>query len=148
MDHDASQIDSNRQEALANALHSAAIHLLRRVRQHDAYSGLSAARLSALSVIVFGGPITIGALAQAEQVQMPTISRLVSSLEHDGLVERATDAGDRRVVRVRATDEGRRVLDEARRRRIADLAGALGELSTEELTTLEDAAKLLDRLTR
>ena len=148
MDGDTTPTLPQRREALANALHSAAIHLLRRVRQHDPQSGLSAARLSALSVIVYGGPITVSALAHAEQVQLPTISRLVSSLQHEGLVERDVDTGDRRVVRIRATDEGRGVLEEARRRRIADLAAALGDLSREDFENLERAAQVLDRLSR
>ncbi len=50
---------------LADRLHSAAIHLLRRLRREDDASGLPAPQLSALSVIVFGGPIAIGALADA-----------------------------------------------------------------------------------
>src|SRR5437870_5061511 len=75
--------DVNR--SLADRLHSAAIHLLRRLRRHDAAMGLSAARASALSVIVFGGPVTIGHLARAEQVSAPTITRLVLAMERDGL---------------------------------------------------------------
>src|SRR5437868_7756897 len=90
-------------EVLADRLHSAAIHLLRRLRREDDASGLSAPRLSALSVVVFGGPLPIGALAAAEQVRVPTMSRVVASLEQDGLVERVPDDADRRVVRVAAT---------------------------------------------
>src|SRR3954462_12265340 len=88
---------------LADRLHSTAIHLLRRLRREDDASGLPAPQLSALSVIVFGGPITLGALADAEQVRPPTITKLVATLEAAGLVERTIDAADRRVVRVRAT---------------------------------------------
>src|SRR5215475_12843039 len=88
---------------LADGLHSAAIHLLRRLRREDDASGLPAPQLSALSVIVFTGPITLGALAVAEQVRPPTITKLVATLEASGLVERETDAADRRVVRVKAT---------------------------------------------
>src|SRR5437667_3390038 len=90
-------------EILADRLHSAAIHLLRRLRREDDASGLSAPRLSALSVVVFGGPLPIGALAAAEQVRVPTMSRVVASLESDGLVRRVLDDADRRVVRVEAT---------------------------------------------
>src|ERR1041385_5653583 len=88
---------------LADRLHSAAIHLLRRLRREDDASGLPAPQLSALSVIVFGGPITLGALADAEQVRPPTITRLVEKLESAGLVERTSDATDKRVSRVEAT---------------------------------------------
>src|SRR5437773_1966932 len=97
---------------LADRLHSAAIHLLRRLRREDDASGLPAPQLSALSVIVFGGPITLGALAQAEQVRPPTITKLVATLEEAGLVEREVDTADRRVVRVKATGRGTRLLQE------------------------------------
>src|SRR6185436_19812846 len=87
-------------EDLAQRLHAAAIHLLRRLRAEDDASGLTAPRLSALSVLVFGGPRSIGELAAAEQVRPPTISRLVRELERDGLVRREADAGDARIQRV------------------------------------------------
>ena len=105
--------------ALAERLHSAAIHLLRRLRAEDDASGLTAPRLSALSVLVFGGPRTVGELARAEQVRAPTISRLVAGLERDGLVRRERDPDDARVQRIRATRAG-----EAARRGTAVVAGA------------------------
>ncbi len=132
--------------AVADQLHSAAIHLLRRVRRHDPDSGLSAARLSALSVVVFGGPITMGELARAEQVQLPTISRLVTSLEHEGLVCREIPSSDRRLVRVQATRQGREVLTEARERRIRDLSEQLQSLPPHDLDTLRRAAVILEHL--
>lgn len=130
---------------VADRLHSAAIHLLRRLRQEDAGSGLSAPRLSALSVIVFAGPLTLGELAEAEQVRPPTISRLVKQLESDGLVERLPDPRDGRVQRVRATGRGRALLQEGRTRRIATLTGDLAALPPGELVTLARAADLLER---
>ena len=76
---------------LADRLHSSAIHLLRRLRVQDSAAGLSAPRLSALSVIVYAGPIRMSDLATAEQVRLPTISRLVRELERDHYVERVAD---------------------------------------------------------
>ncbi|MDE0855032.1 MAG: MarR family transcriptional regulator, partial [Nevskia sp.] len=90
-------------EAVADRLHSVAIHLLRELRQEDLALGLGPTQLSALSVLVFGGPQTIGALARIEQVALPTISRLVDALAAAGLAARETDAVDRRIVRVSAT---------------------------------------------
>ena len=130
---------------LANRLHSAAIHLLRRVAREDPKTGLSAARLSALSVIVFGGPLTLGALAAAERVRPPTMTRIVQALERDGLVERQAGR-DRRVVTVRATPKGREVLQAARRRRVAQLAAALEGLSEDELRALDRATALVERV--
>lgn len=132
---------------VADRLHSAAIHLLRRLRQEDAAVGLSAPRLSALSVIVFAGPLSLGELAEAEQVRPPTISRLVQGLEADGLVERLPDPRDGRVQRVRATSRGRALLEEGRARRVAALARDLAALPEPDRDTLARAAALLERLT-
>src|ERR1044071_7614178 len=107
--------------ATADRLHSAAIHLLRSLRTEDRSSGLSGPRLSALSVIVFAGPIAMSALAAAEQVRPPTMTRLVAELERLGLVERARDSEDLRGIQVRATAKGRRLLEEGRRRRVERL---------------------------
>ena len=134
--------------ALADRLHSAAIHLLRAIRVEDKASGLSAPRLSALSVLVFGGPLPMSALAAAEQVQPPTVSRLVRDLERDGLVERVRDADDRRVLKVRATPLGRRLMEEGRRRRVARLATALEELPAADRKLLARSAELLQLLGR
>jgi DNA-binding MarR family transcriptional regulator len=132
--------------AIADRLHSAAIHLLRRVRKQDAATGEGPARLSALSVLVFGGPMTLGQLAAAEQVKPPTMSRIVSGLEHSRLAERMTDARDARRVRIRATASGERLLHQGRRRRIEYLARHLGGLTRQELATLEETVKLLERV--
>lgn len=136
---------SNNTERAADRLHSAAIHLLRLLREEDAASGLSAARLSALSVVVFAGPVTLGRLATAEQVRPPTISGIVAGLERDGLVERRPDPRDGRVQWVHATAKGRRVLSAARRRRIEAFTSRLRDLSEDELSTLERAADLIEQ---
>src|SRR5687768_17788046 len=132
--------------ATADRLHSAAIHLLRRLRREDDASGQTAPRLSALSVIVYGGPLTLGALAAAEQVRPPTMTRIVAALEADGLVQRAPSTEDRRVTLVRATREGETLLHEGRRRRTAQLAAQLGALPPEDRATLARAAHLLESL--
>ena len=133
---------------LADRLHSAAIHLLRRLRREDDAAGLPAPQLSALSVIVFGGPVTLGALAAAEQVRPPTITRLVAALEADGLVERETDEADRRVVRVKATARGTKLLQEGRRRRVAALATSLAALSAADRAKLGAALPVLEVVVR
>lgn len=133
---------------LADRLHSAAIHLLRRLRREDDASGLPAPQLSALSVIVFGGPITLGALAVAEQVRPPTITRLVEKLERVGLVERSTDSTDRRVARVAATPKGVKLLHAGRHRRVASLAASLRELPASERAALAKAVPILEKVVR
>jgi DNA-binding MarR family transcriptional regulator len=131
---------------LADRLHSAAIHLLRRVRRVDDASGLSAARLSALSVIVFAGPIRVSALANAEQVRTPTMTPIVAALEHDGLVTRESDASDARAALLRATPKGARLMAEGRARRVAALAAELTALSETDLAALERAVGILEKL--
>jgi DNA-binding MarR family transcriptional regulator len=133
---------------VADRLHSAAIHLLRLVRREDVATGLSPARLSALSVLVFGGPRTVGELAAAEQVKSPTMSRLVAEMVTDGFVERRPSPDDGRAVVVSATAEGSRVLHEGRRRRVETLAARLGRLAPEEVEVLDRAAELMERLAR
>jgi DNA-binding MarR family transcriptional regulator len=133
-------------EGVAGGLHSAAIHLLRWLRREDERSGLSGPRLSALSVIVFGGPLTVGELAAAEQVRPPTITRLVNALEADALVVREPDPHDGRATRLRATPAGRRLLARARARRVAALARELAPLTADERAALARAAELIERL--
>jgi DNA-binding MarR family transcriptional regulator len=134
--------------AVADRLHSSAIHLLRRVRRQDASTGEGPARLSALSVLVFGGPMTLGELAAAEQVKPPTMSRIVTGLERSRLAERMTDAKDTRRVRIRATPRGERLLHQGRQRRIEYLARHLDGLNRHELRTLEQAVQLLEGVLR
>src|SRR5262245_22096665 len=121
---------------LADRLHSAAIHLLRRLRREDDASGLPAPQLSALSVIVYAGPVTLGALADPERVRPPTITRLVAKLESAGLVDRVPAPADGRVFRVAATPTGVKLLHDGRRRRVASLAASLRELPEKERTAL------------
>ncbi len=130
-------------ERLADELHSASIHLLRRLRKEDAATGLSPARLSALSVVVFGGPLRISDLARAEQVKTPTMTPIVSSLEAEGLIIREPDERDARAAILRATPRGQRLMSEGRARRVAKLASALRRLSRSERATLRTAARLL-----
>jgi DNA-binding MarR family transcriptional regulator len=131
---------------LADRLHSAAIHLLRRVRKQDILTGEGPARLSALSVLVFGGPASLGQLAAAEQVKPPTMSRMVAGLKRSGLVTTVADPHDARRLEIRATERGRRLLQVGRERRIAYLAAHLDQLTTQEKQTLAHALVVLDRL--
>ena len=136
---------SSRALETADRFHSAAIHALRHVRREDPAAGLSAARLSALSVLVFGGARTLGELAAAEHVRPATMSRIVQALEREGLVRRQADPGDGRVTRLRATAKGERVMWRGRQRRVENLSALLGRLSQSEITTVCEAAALVER---
>src|SRR3954465_3220669 len=117
----------------ADRFHSAAIHALRHVRREDPATGLTAARLSALSVLVFGGPRTLGELAAAEQVRPATMTRIAQSLVEDGYARREADPSDRRVARLSATAKGRKVMQQGRERRVEKLSLLLARLSKEEV---------------
>jgi DNA-binding MarR family transcriptional regulator len=137
-------MQEHKTEDVADRLHSASIHLLRRAAEEDRGAGLSRARLSALSVVVFRGPLTLGELAVAEAVRSATMSGIVNGLERDGLVRRRPHGTDGRAVQVEATAAGRRLLERARTRRIALVASKLGDLSQSELAVLQRAADLLE----
>lgn len=138
----------HRMEETATRLHSAAIRLLRMLRRQDEASGLSAPRLSALSVLVFAGPLSLAELASAEQVRPPTMSRLVESLVEAGLVTREVAPGDRRSVRIAATEEGRRLLEAGRQRRVQVLINRLEKLAESEGRALARGVDILERVLR
>lgn len=133
-------------DELAARVHSASLHLLRRLAQEDRATGVSAPRLSALSVLVFGGPRTIGRLAADEGVTPPTMTRLVAAMAEDGLVERLDDPADRRVVRVQASASGRSLLLAGRDRRVATLAAMLKPLSPKDRRRLDAAATIMESM--
>jgi DNA-binding MarR family transcriptional regulator len=130
---------------IGDLLHSAAIHLLRKVRAQDRGAGIGPAQLSALSVLVFGGPRSLKELAEAEQVRPPTMSRIVVGLERARLVRRkATD--DKRRMLLEVTARGARILHEGRRRRVAVLVRTLQQFSKDELREAAAAAEFMRKL--
>lgn len=131
---------------VATKLHAAAIRLLRAVRVADAETGVSAPKLSALSVLTFGGPMSLSGLARAEQVTAPTMSKLVGDLEAEGLVAKRADREDKRGVRIEVTAKGRALMEEGRKRRLALLHKRLSKLTRDERAQLGDAAALMLRV--
>lgn len=136
----------DRLEAIATGLNSTAIHLLRRIRRSDEAMGISPSKASALSVLVFGGPCSLGVLAAAEQVTAPSMSRTVAALEAEGYVLREPDTNDRRAVILRATPKARRLLERGRRLRVESIVRELQALSQPDLEALERAIEVLRRL--
>ena len=115
------------------------------MRREDPAAGVPPAQLSALSVLVFGGPRSLGELAAAEQVRPPTMTRIVQALEAESLVRRERDAKDGRIHRLRATAKGRRVMQRGRERRVANLAALFARLSPDEVARVREAAELVER---
>ena len=136
---------NRREREVADRLHSAAIHLLRRARRTDPLTGVSAAQLSALSVLM-SGPKTLGDLAAAEQVRPPTMSRLVSEMERAGVARKVTDRDDARVIRVHATPKGLRALSRGRSMRIGAIERLMNELDADELGDVERAVGAIEKL--
>lgn len=132
----------------ATRLHAVSIRLLRTLRREDGGSGLSAPRLSALSVIAFGGPLSLAELAAAEQVRPPTMSRIVDALVADGLATRETLPEDRRSVRIAVTAKGREVMEQGRERRVRALVERIRNLPDSELRALGRGAEILERAMR
>jgi DNA-binding MarR family transcriptional regulator len=129
-------------------MHSAAIHLLRHAARQDTLSGQGPARLSALSVLVFGGPKTLGELAAAERVKPPTMSRVVAGLKRSGLARIETDAHDLRRVRITVTPKGEQLLQQARKRRIQALAQIFAGLESGQVEILSEAAEIIEQAFR
>ncbi len=125
--------------------HHAAIRLLRRLRTVDEEHGFSGPRASALSVLVFRGPQSLGDLAAAEGVKPPTMSRLVKAMAREGLVATAPGTDDERRIRIAATERGRKRMLRARQHRLDAIAKLLGDATAEEAAALEKAVELLER---
>jgi DNA-binding MarR family transcriptional regulator len=136
-------LPADERHEIANALHSAALRLLRRARTADASMDLDGPRASALSLLVFAGPLPIGQLAAAEQVSPPAITKTVTALEAAGLAERLPSASDRRVVMVRATSKGRALLERGRAARVRVVADLLAGLTERDQRALRRAAELI-----
>jgi DNA-binding MarR family transcriptional regulator len=130
----------------ADRLHSAAVHLLRFVRAADAGMDLDGPRASALSVLVFGGPLPLGRLAEVEQVTPQAITKTVAALSAGGLVRRRRSTRDRRVVFAEATEAGRDLLRRGRDARVRMVADLLAGVPPADLRTLDAAATLVERL--
>ena len=120
--------------------------LARRLRQ-DGAIGLTPSQLSALvGIEAEDEGRKLGELADLEGVSAPTMTKIVASLERDGLVERSEDASDRRCIRVRVTVDGREALSRARARGTVALSGLLDSLTARERETLRAVTPLLKRL--
>ncbi|MCU1426342.1 MAG: transcriptional regulator, MarR family [Actinomycetia bacterium] len=132
---------------LAGHLRQSVFRLARLLHQQDD-SGIAPALIAALATIEREGPITLGDLAEREQLSPPSITKAVDALEARGFVERVRDEHDRRVCRVRVNARGRRRLEASRTRRTAWLTTQLNGLDADELTRLAGAVEVLERLVR
>jgi DNA-binding MarR family transcriptional regulator len=136
---------SRKRREAADSMHSAAIHLLRRVREVDEKGmGISPARASALSVLVFGGARSLTELAAAERVTTATMSKLVTAMEAEGLARRYPDVNDARAIRIEATAKGRRILERGRKRRLELFEQLLADASDADIAAVQRAASVVE----
>jgi len=133
-------------EEVGRSLHSNAIHLLRDVRTEDSAMGIGPAQASALSAVVFGGPLSLNELAEAEQVRPPTMSRVVEALVREGLVRREANRDDRRSIVISSTDKGTKIIHEGRSRREKRLIKLLSQLDPDDVRCLGKASRILSRI--
>ena len=133
-------------EEVGRNLHSNAIHLLRNVRAEDTAMGIGPAQASALSVVVFGGPLSLNELAAAEQVKPPTMSRIVEALVREGLVKREANNQDRRSITISSTEKGTRIMHEGRNRREKRLIKILSQLDARQVSCLGEASAILSKI--
>jgi DNA-binding MarR family transcriptional regulator len=132
-------------EELASRLRLS-INRLHRLLRQEALAGLSPAQASALASVNRLGSPTLGELASIEQVQPPTMTKIVATLADGGMVTRVTDAADRRSARVSVTPAGKKSLERIRTLKNAFLTRRLAELSPEEQAGAADLVALLEHL--
>ena len=125
--------------------HHLAIRMLRGLRRIDEAHGFSGPRASALSVLVFRGPQSLGELAAAEGVKAPTMSRLVKAMQSEGLVRTEVTSHDQRQIRIAASERGRRLMLKGRALRLAAVAKLFENATPAEAKALETVVKLLAR---
>ena len=125
----------------------ALVELLRtRIRPSYHTTRLTAARMSALRIIIDNDGSTGGQIAQSEQVTPATITRVLDGLDESGFIVREPSRQDRRIVDVRATEAGRAAFREAEASRIERLAGELSTLNAEERASVSEALLRLEKL--
>jgi DNA-binding MarR family transcriptional regulator len=125
--------------------------LLRSIKRHyqwvERRSGLAGAQLWALSEIAARPGLKVSDLARQLALHQSTASNLVNRLCALGLVAKARVSKDQRVVRLRPTDKGRRVLKQAPRPLVGVLQQALRDLPPKRLNALHrELAEVLHRL--
>ncbi|AZP39513.1 MAG: MarR family transcriptional regulator [Acidipropionibacterium acidipropionici] len=129
---------------LANDLRLACQMIARRVR-FESSSKVPPHQMSVLFKIR-REPRTPGALAEAERISAPAMTRTVNAMAEAGLVRRMKHPEDSRSVLVVLTDEGRRTIEEVLDSRDTWMARHLDGLAEEDLDLLERATKVLTRI--
>jgi DNA-binding MarR family transcriptional regulator len=131
---------------LASALRLSLLRIARRLRSQRVNTAATLSQLSALSTVAKCGPLSAGEIATVEQVQPPSMTKILAALEHSGWVQRSSHPDDRRQSIIAITPAGCELLSEEARARDEWLAKRLVELSEDDLRKLTEAVDVLDRL--
>ena len=132
---------------LASSLRLSVMRLRRRLMNEGLPDNeLSMGAMAVLAGLERFGDMTLGALAQRERVQPPSMTRTVNCLEEGAYVRRLPSETDRRQVVVSITDKGRAIVHTDRARRNEWLAQRLDELTDTERATLRAAAPIIERI--
>lgn len=134
--------------SLSGDLSLAVIRLARRLRGHRENKLVSLTQLSALNTLHHEGPMTPGALAAAERVRPPSMTRVIASLADLGMVRREPHPTDGRQAIVTLSEEGVDVVTEELVARKAWLSDRLLELSPEERETLRQSVAIIEKILR
>ena len=129
-------LDDLMSSELGPQVHEAFSRLARRLRALDLPSGLTNERLSTLATVAAHGPISLSALAEAEIVSLPTMSRMVAKLEAEGFMKRRDDKFDSRAILLSTTAKGRRAYQRATQQSLGQLKGTLETLNPEQLAAI------------
>jgi MarR family transcriptional regulator, organic hydroperoxide resistance regulator len=121
----------------------AAVRRARGRAARDPRLGLSLAQYHVISSLEAAGELTVGEIAIAAGIATPTATRMLAALERDGAVERRGSKVDRRVVTVRLTAKGRRLVRDKSKIVAEKRQRAYESLSQRER---RDAVALLGRL--
>jgi len=109
-------------------------------------AGLTPTRSTVLLSTVRRGPIRLSELAESEGINPTMLSRVVADLVDAGLLQRASDEGDRRAAWVKATAAGKRLSDRIHRERTEAVNTALAALSEADRSLIEQALPALEQL--
>ncbi|APU17665.1 MULTISPECIES: MarR family winged helix-turn-helix transcriptional regulator [Actinoalloteichus] len=131
---------------LASRLRVAVVRLNRRLRAQRADSSATLTQLSALSCLHKCGPLTPGELAAKENVQPPSMTRVISALEDAGFVSRRPHPTDGRQAIVEMTPSGKGYIKAEVSARERWLERKLAELDDSERVVLSRAAEIIERV--
>ena len=131
----------NRQEVIPSLVLSS--YALARIAAQEAGNEAPAAQWRVLSLLEQNGPKRVGELATAARTTQPGMTRLLGTLEREGLVLRSPVPEDSRATAVAITPEGSHALRAWRSEFRDTLAPRFTDLDDDDWRVLTRAAEIL-----